>query len=102
MPPLGLEDLMPAVSVAPESHAFEPGDRLLLYTDGVVEALDNRGKFFPLPEVMEAVDAATPRQFRDELHQRLIGHTRDFLDRVPEGVREGAPLAHSPEQGHVR
>ncbi|MFJ8631398.1 PP2C family protein-serine/threonine phosphatase [Streptomyces sp. NPDC093568] len=110
MPPLGLEDLMPTLPVAPESHAFEPGDRLLLYTDGVVEARDDRGEFFPLPEVMEAVDAATPGQFLDELHQRLIGHTRDFLkddvaliviDRVPECVREGVPLAHPSGQGHA-
>jgi serine phosphatase RsbU (regulator of sigma subunit) len=110
MPPLGLEDLMTGTPAVPESHAFEPGDRLLLYTDGVVEARDDRGEFFPLPEVMETLSADSPQQFLEELHRRLIGHTGDFLkddvaliliDRVPEGVRQGAaPLAHSPGQEH--
>ena len=40
--PLGLED-----NYAAFTAAWSPGDRLLLYTDGLVESRDGRGHFFP-------------------------------------------------------
>lgn len=43
-PPLGF---MPVVSL--RSHRLEPGDRLLLYTDGLTEAR-RAGEFFPIAE----------------------------------------------------
>ncbi|GIG66986.1 serine phosphatase RsbU (regulator of sigma subunit) [Phytomonospora endophytica] len=43
-PPLGF---MPVVSL--RSHRLEPGDRLLLYTDGLTEAR-RAGEFFPISE----------------------------------------------------
>ncbi|MGW2705948.1 PP2C family protein-serine/threonine phosphatase [Streptomyces sp. NPDC001340] len=47
-PPLGLGDLLAAEPVA-TTVPFAPGDRLLLYTDGFVEARDRRGRFYDLP-----------------------------------------------------
>ncbi|MFF3209791.1 PP2C family protein-serine/threonine phosphatase [Streptomyces sp. NPDC002886] len=80
MPPLGLEDLVSGPPAPPETHPFLPGDRLLLYTDGVIEARDRSDAFFPLPQAMERIPADTsPQEFLDELHQALIRHTEGLL-----------------------
>lgn len=76
LPPLGLEDFITGAPAEVESYAFEPGDRLLLHTDGVNEARDADNRFFPLPEATEAVRAAcTPPEFLEALHLKLIRHT---------------------------
>lgn len=51
--PLGLGLLRGAVDVGAER--LEPGDRLLLYTDGVVEARDADGEFFGTARLVELV-----------------------------------------------
>ncbi|MGW5097920.1 PP2C family protein-serine/threonine phosphatase [Streptomyces nodosus] len=79
LPPLGLEDFMTGPPAVTESHEFLPGDRLLLYTDGVVEARNRADEFFPLTEAVERVHARTPRKFLQQLHQRLIRYTGDRL-----------------------
>ena len=48
-PPLGLASLGPD-SPVPYSIFLHPGDQLLLYTDGVTEARDPEGVFYPLAE----------------------------------------------------
>ncbi|MFD7234506.1 PP2C family protein-serine/threonine phosphatase [Streptomyces syringium] len=80
LPPLGLEDFIPGISGQAESYPFMTGDRLLLHTDGVIEARNRDNAFFPLPEVMEAVRARTPREFLEQLHQALIRHTEGVLE----------------------
>ncbi|MEU8591860.1 PP2C family protein-serine/threonine phosphatase [Streptomyces sp. NPDC048664] len=104
LPPLGLEDFMAGPAAMTESHPFVPGDRLLLHTDGVVEARNTSRDFFPLPREMEDVRAGTPQDFLEQLRQRLISHTHDSLvddvamilvDRLPEGALEREPVASS-------
>ncbi|MEV5140727.1 PP2C family protein-serine/threonine phosphatase [Streptomyces syringium] len=80
LPPLGLEDFITGISGQAESYPFMPGDRLLLHTDGVIEARNRDNAFFPLPEAMEAVRARTPREFLEQLHQALIRHTEGVLE----------------------
>lgn len=48
-PPLGLGALADG-GYTPTTFPFAPGDRLLVYTDGVTEARDGRGEFYPLVE----------------------------------------------------
>ncbi|MET9605245.1 PP2C family protein-serine/threonine phosphatase [Streptomyces sp. NPDC006512] len=80
LPPLGLEDLYTGPPARPESYPFLPGDRLLLYTDGVMEARNRDNEFLPLPETLERIRAGTsPQEFLNELHQALIRHTEGHL-----------------------
>ncbi|MFF9088885.1 PP2C family protein-serine/threonine phosphatase [Streptomyces sp. NPDC014991] len=79
-PPLGLEDLITDLPGKPESYAFVPGDRLLMYTDGVIEARDRDGTFFALPEAVERMGVnLSPPGFLEQLHQGLIRHTGGAL-----------------------
>ncbi|MFE6025010.1 PP2C family protein-serine/threonine phosphatase [Streptomyces niveus] len=47
--PIGLLSL-DTDTVRVDSHRMEPGDTLLLYTDGLAEARDGTGEFYPLAE----------------------------------------------------
>ncbi|MEU1820125.1 PP2C family protein-serine/threonine phosphatase [Streptomyces roseifaciens] len=78
-PPLGLEDVVIGLSEA-ETFPLAPGDRLLLYTDGVIEGRNRDDAFFPLAEAVEAVHPdTTPHEFLDHLHQELLRHTGGTL-----------------------
>ncbi|WP_329437430.1 MULTISPECIES: PP2C family protein-serine/threonine phosphatase [unclassified Streptomyces] len=79
-PPLGLGELAhPRYHV--DSFQFEPGDLLLLYTDGVTEARDSTGTFYPLAERITGWTENDPDAFlgrfrRDLLHY-VGGHLND-------------------------
>ncbi|MFF7251106.1 PP2C family protein-serine/threonine phosphatase [Embleya sp. NPDC008237] len=79
LPPLGLEDLITGPPGETETYVFVPGDRLLLHTDGVLEARNRDNDFFALPEAMQAAPACTPPEFLEHLHQGLIRHTQGRL-----------------------
>ncbi|MFE6038995.1 PP2C family protein-serine/threonine phosphatase [Streptomyces sp. NPDC056452] len=79
-PPLGLGELVhPQYHV--ESFQFEPGDLLLLYTDGVTEARDSTGTFYPLAERITGWTENDPDaflgRFRRDLLQYVGGHLND-------------------------
>lgn len=73
-PPLGLCGLP-----APEHHgdvfAFERGDTLLLYTDGVIEARSPQGEFYPLAERVASFPPSGPEALLERLHRDLVAHT---------------------------
>jgi len=103
-PPLGLH---PAARVA--TTTWSKGDRILLYTDGLVETRDLRGEFFPLSRAAEGLREGEPEEaLRDllaHLDRHAGGHLSDdvavVLAECPstrEGCADSPPLLR-PSQG---
>ncbi|MFJ2577527.1 PP2C family protein-serine/threonine phosphatase [Kitasatospora aureofaciens] len=78
-PPLGLGELAPT-SYEVETFPFEPGDRLLIYTDGVIEARDARKRFYPLTERVAAWQSDRPSVLLHRLRRDLLAHVGGRLD----------------------
>ncbi|HEY5834024.1 PP2C family protein-serine/threonine phosphatase [Streptomyces sp.] len=78
--PLGL-GFGPEHSAVPVPYpvTFQPGDQLLLYTDGVTEARDAAGTFYPLGERAHLLADADPQRALETLRADLIRHTRGPL-----------------------
>jgi sigma-B regulation protein RsbU (phosphoserine phosphatase) len=80
-----VELLEPAVSALPLGLRpdplqyrvrLQPGDRLLLYTDGLTEARAPDGTLFPfLTEAAHALRDPLPDEALDTLYTRLVSHT---------------------------
>lgn len=78
-PPLGLGGLAES-SYAPTTFPFAPGDRLLLYTDGVTEARNPHGVFYPLAERVAAWADRTPEPLVEAVTADLLAHVAAPLD----------------------
>jgi hypothetical protein len=63
----------------PFEVAFRPGDQLLLYTDGVTEARDAAGVFYPLGERAHLLAERDPQRALEALRTDLIRHTKGPL-----------------------
>ncbi|MFJ3336023.1 PP2C family protein-serine/threonine phosphatase [Streptomyces sp. NPDC086766] len=63
-------------SEAPEPYrvGFGPGDQLLLYTDGVTEARDARGSFYPLGERAALLEGPDAQRALEALREDLVRH----------------------------
>ncbi|QKW24665.1 serine/threonine-protein phosphatase [Kitasatospora sp. NA04385] len=72
-PPLGMSALGP-VERRTEEFDFPPGSTLLLHTDGVTEARDTAGTFYPLPVRAATLPADTPAILLDALCEDLLAH----------------------------
>ncbi|MBO2455849.1 serine/threonine-protein phosphatase [Actinomadura barringtoniae] len=78
-PPLGLMGMGDG-GWAPVTITFRPGERLLLYTDGVSEARDAAGRFFPLTERVSGSYGHDARGLVDALETQLKAHAGGRLD----------------------
>jgi len=64
---------------------LRPGDQILLYTDGVIEARDSAGNFYPLAERL-------PRQLQDDPGETLRRLNRDVLRHVGRRLDDDAAM----------
>ncbi|MER6124288.1 PP2C family protein-serine/threonine phosphatase [Streptomyces sp. NPDC001795] len=79
-PPLNLATLI-GDHYYVDTIAFSAGDQMLLYTDGVTEARDRTGEFFPLPDWMrQHSPAPPPRELLDRLHRDLLHYSGGRID----------------------
>jgi serine phosphatase RsbU (regulator of sigma subunit) len=79
--PLGLASLAPGPAAAKRTRMTVPfgaGDQMLFYTDGVSEARDKTGTFYPLSRCGVLLDAGDPdaalARLQDDV-TRYVGHT---------------------------
>lgn len=74
------------LGLAPEAEnhiePFTSGDRLLLYTDGLIEARDRDGTFFPLEHWSGALRQPALDRALDVLLDELVGHAGEVTDDV--------------------
>jgi serine phosphatase RsbU (regulator of sigma subunit) len=78
--PLGLDD--PQIEIAEE--VLEPGDRLLMFTDGVTEARDRRGDLFGEQRLADLLERqAAARQPAPEMLRRLCHAALEYYDGPP-------------------
>jgi serine phosphatase RsbU (regulator of sigma subunit) len=73
IPPLGMH-LLAMTEYTADTTAFEAGDTLLLYTDGVVEARNRAGDFYPLAERVGRWKGQTPEALLQHLRRDLLAH----------------------------
>ncbi|WP_424527943.1 PP2C family protein-serine/threonine phosphatase [Sphaerisporangium viridialbum] len=72
-PPLGLAVLQ-VEGPNPHQVAFGPGDQILLYTDGVIEARDRAGRFYPLTDRAFLLKDDDPEAALEALRLDLVAH----------------------------
>ncbi|MFE0255021.1 PP2C family protein-serine/threonine phosphatase [Streptomyces sp. NPDC059010] len=78
LPPLGPFPLPTELTPLP-CGSLPPGDSLVLYTDGVEDARDARGRFFSLPGALTGAvrqEKITPQTILNTLFEALFRHTR--------------------------
>ena len=88
----------------PQVDRFEflVGDRLLLFTDGLVEARDQQGRFFPLADVTEVLRAPDLQDAVRDLMGALLQHVPGRLaDDMALLLAERLPVGVDTEYSHA-
>ncbi|MFH8836784.1 PP2C family protein-serine/threonine phosphatase [Streptomyces sp. NPDC017868] len=78
--PIGFGGAFGISDYAVQTFPFEVGDLLLLYTDGVIEARDAAGRFYPFTERAPQWAAEDPDEFLRRLQDDLLAHVDAHLN----------------------
>src|SRR6266536_2964548 len=105
----GLQPLNPAAYATPlglqpdltsSTFTVSPGDRLVFYTDGLLEARDRAGRFFRLEDCLDTLRRPDLDAAADGLLDRLVAHTgRRLDDDVAILLFEAGPASAPPGDG---
>ena len=96
--PLGLEEHFTAFTAS-----WLPGDRLLLYTDGLVESRNHHGDFLPEDQIATALAAVDCDQALDKLMAAVRRHTGGHgHDDMALLLLEYDAYPHNSASGHPR
>nr|WP_078891921.1 SpoIIE family protein phosphatase [Streptomyces sp. NRRL S-350] len=103
-PPLGVVGALGPAGYALDVVSFQPEDTLLLYTDGVIEAREASGAFYPLADRIAQWTEAGPETLLHHIRRDLLAHVGGRLaddaalvalhrtPTVPRGRRPGRAL----------
>jgi hypothetical protein len=88
----------------PSTFAVSPGDRLVFYTDGLLEARDRTGRYFRLEDCADTLRHPDLQAAADGLLARLLAHTgRKLDDDVALLLLEAtSPVLYEPPRPHER
>ena len=78
-PPMNMAELL-GDEYYVETIRFPGGDRLLLYTDGIIETRDSAGAFYPLNQRVGRWASVPLHTLLDRLYQDLIAHASGILN----------------------
>lgn len=78
-PPLGMSWLL-AADASTRDIPFDADDQILLYTDGVIEARDPEGRFYPLADRASLLKVADAEEALSSLQEDLMQHVGGPLD----------------------
>ena len=75
--------IAPEIEYPSQTVQLEPGDTVLLYTDGITEAMNGDGEQFGVKRMHE-VFAANPPENSEQAAKAMFGAVRDFVGDTPQ------------------
>ena len=84
LPLIGLHSMVSDISYINVCYHFMPGDKLLLFTDGLIDAQDKTGDLFGMKRVMHQINTLTGAPLHT-LCSRIMAENAIFHGDVPQG-----------------